>query len=534
MTKLFATLCCSAFCAFSAAAALPADADVWNPDLGDGTYKNPIIHADYSDPDVIRVGNDYWMVASSFTHMPGIPILHSNDLIHWEIVNHVYPSFPSKKFDRPAHGEGTWAPAIRFHNGTYYVYFCTPDEGLYVARAKDPRGKWELHHMLDVAKWEDPCPFWDEDGKAYLVHSILRGGPVVVHRMSDDGMRLLDDGVTVYMDTKKNPVLEGMKIDKYNGWYYVLAPAGGVSKGWQTALRSRSIYGPYEARKILADCGNGINGPHQGGLVDTPTGEWWFLHFQSKGIHGRIINLEPAGWDKDGWLTLGVDENKDGVGEPVLTYRKPNVGKEYEPKLPQMSDEFSSKKLGLQWQWDANPRPEWLDLKSRKGFARLSAQICPSEKGNLYFAGNLLLQKLPAPEFTATTCVEEKLGAVGERAGLTMFGNEYSYIALVKGENSNSIAVLEGRNDKYAVVPQVRAEVPCAASKVWLRVHLNPADDTCSYSYSLDGTTFTPLGPACAVKPGTWVGAKVGIFCINPGVVPTKGYADFDWFRLTK
>ena len=164
---------------------------------GAGRYTNPVIHADYSDPDVIRTGDDFWMVASSFHAMPGIPVLHSRNLVDWEIVSHVYPSLPFGRYDRPSHGEGAWAPSIRFHDGRYYVYFCTPDEGLFVAVADDPRGPWQLTHMVDVAKWEDPCPLWDDDGRAYLVHSLHRGGPAIVHRMSPDGMRLLDDGVTV-------------------------------------------------------------------------------------------------------------------------------------------------------------------------------------------------------------------------------------------------------------------------------------------------------------------------------------------------
>lgn len=254
------------------------------------------------------------------------PNLHSKDLINWEIVNHVYERLPLEKYDRPCHGEGSWAPAIRYHNGMYYCYFCTPYDGLFVAKASDPRGDWEMTQMLEVEKWEDPCPFWDEDGQAYLVHSIHRGGPAIIHKMSADGTRLLDNGVTVYHDAKANPVLEGMKMDKRDGWYYIFAPAGGVSNGWQTVLRSRNIYGPYEAKVVLHTGENGINGPHQGGLVETQTGEWWFVHFQSKGPWGRIINLEPARWTDDGWIMIGEDTDNDGIGEPVLGYRKPDVG----------------------------------------------------------------------------------------------------------------------------------------------------------------------------------------------------------------
>lgn len=505
----------------------------WNPDLGDGTYKNPVIYADYSDADAIRVGDDYWMVASSFSHFPGMPVLHSRDLVNWEIVNHVYQKLPLGKYDRPVHGEGSWAPAIRYHDGTYYIYFCTPWDGLFVARATDPRGEWELTQMLTVDKWEDPCPFWDEDGQAYLVRSRHRGGPAIIHRMSPDGMKLLDEGTVVYHDAKANPVLEGMKMDKRNGWYYIFAPAGGVSTGWQMVLRSRDIYGPYEARRVLQAGDNGINGPHQGALVDTPDGkEWWFLHFQSKGAYGRIIHLQPARWTEDDWIVIGEDPDGDGIGTPLLSCRKPSIANPGKPVTPATSDDFSSAAKGLQWQWQCHERPEWYSLTARPGYMRLYADRCTSEQGNLYYAGNLYMQKLPAPAFTATTLVEPAFEAKGERAGLVTFGNEYSYIAVIAGEDGTKrIAIVTGKNDKMPVTPKERAKVAFDGSKAWLRAEYLD-DQTCRYSYSLDGKEFTQLGDTYPVVVGTWVGAKTGIFASSPNVVPSAGYADFDFFTV--
>lgn len=506
----------------------------WTPDKGDGTYINPIIHADYSDPDVIRVGDDYWMVASSFTCFPGIPILHSKDLVNWEIVNHVYDRLPLTKYDRPVHGEGSWAPAIRYHDGVYYVYFCTPNDGLFVARATDPRGKWELTQMLEVAKWEDPCPFWDDNGDPYLIHSIHRGGPAVLHRMSADGLRLLDNGTVVYHDEKTNPILEGLKMYKRDGWYYIFAPAGGVETGWQTVLRSRDIYGPYESRKVMEQGNTEINGPHQGGLVDTPDGkEWWFIHFQSKGIFGRVTHLQPAHWTEDGWIVIGEDLDGDGIGNPVNSHQKPSVSpsSSLSKLTPQTSDEFDSTPLSHQWQWQSNPHEEWYSLSVNPGNLRLYAIPCPTEKGNLYFAGNLILQKIPAPNFTATTLVDCHFSAEGERAGLIMMGNQYSYIALIKGVDGNRVAVVTGKNDKYAATPEEIASAKVIGDRIWLRVRLI-SDEECRYSYSLDGKEYTDIGPECKVAPGTWIGAKTGIFCSSPNVVASSGYADFDWFKL--
>ena len=502
----------------------------WQPDLGDGTFQNPVIFSDYSDPDVIRVGDDYWMIASSFTCMPGIPILHSYDLVNWTIVNHVYDALPLDKYKHPVHGQGSWAPSIRYHKGLFYVYFCTPNDGLFVARAKDPRGKWDLHHIVDVEKWEDPCPLWDDDGQAYLVHSIHRGGPAIIHKMSPDGLQLLDNGVTVYHDVEANPILEGMKFIKRNGWYYIFAPAGGVETGWQTVLRSKNIYGPYQARKVLAE-GNGINGPHQGGLVQTQSGEWWFMHFQSRGIHGRVCHLQPAHWTSDDWIVIGEDPDGDGVGQPLLTCRKPDVGEVYPTCVPQTSDDFSAKTLGKQWQWQAIEQSSWYSLKARKGYMRLFAVPCPSEKGNLYFAGNLLLQKIAAPTPMMETSLEANFDKVGERAGLIVMGNPYTYIALVKTENALALQVFTGKNDKFAVVPELQASVSVAQTKVWLRGYIEQ-DERCRFMYSLDGENFKSLGETYPVAKGTWIGAKYGIFSSSPNIVPGKGYADFDYVRV--
>lgn len=503
----------------------------WTPDLGNGIYSNPIIYADYSDPDVIRVEDDYWMVASSFNCFPGIPILHSKDLVNWEIVGHVYDRLPLQKYDHPVHGEGSWAPSIRYHDGMYYVYFCTPNDGLFVARTDDPRGEWKLNQMVDVVKWEDPCPFWDDNGDAYLVHSIHRGGPAVLHRMSDDGLSLLDNGVVVYHDEEANPILEGLKMYKRNGWYYIFAPAGGVESGWQTVLRSRDIYGPYESRRVMEQGDTDINGPHQGGLVDTVDGEeWWFVHFQSKGNFGRVTHLQPASWSDDGWIVIGDDKDGDGIGNPVKVYKKPSLLQQ-DVVNPPTSDNFSGFKPSPQWQWQSHFKQEWYSLTENPGNMRLYAIPCPSEKGNLYYAGNLYLQKFPAPCFTATTLVDSHFVTEGERAGLITMGSKYSYIAIINGNDCNRISVVTGRNDKFAVIPEEIASIDINTDRVWLRMQLI-SDTECKYFYSLDGESFHPLGKDCIVTPGVWIGAKTGIFCSSPNIVPSSGYADFDYFIL--
>lgn len=504
---------------------------LWKADNGDGTYKNPVLFADYSDPDVIRVGDDFYMVASSFTCMPGIPVLHSKDMINWKIINHVYSALPLQRYLKPQHGQGSWAPSIRFHKGKYYVYFCTPQDGLFMASANNPAEKWELTHVQDVSHWEDPCPFWDEDGKAYLLRGRVGAGPVILHRMSEDGKKLLDNGVLIYEDWEKQPTLEGFKfMEKKDGYYYFSAPAGGVSTGWQAVFRSKNIYGPYEEKNVLEMGTTGINGPHQGSFVETQTGEWWFFHFQSRGIYGRVVHLQPVVWE-NGWPVVGADFDGNGVGEPVMNYKKPNVGKIYPVTIPQTSDNFDSNKLGLQWQWNAAPQKKWYSLSARKGYIRLYAASSPTLQGNLISAGNLLLQKLSSPTFSATAKIELNADLQGDRAGLAIFGNYYTTLFIEKRNDGNYLVLHEGRQEKRNYLPVELKSLKISQNSALVRVKIHE-DATCSYSYSMDGKNFIPLGEKFRIEPGTWVGAKVGVFCISPNINSSKGYADVDFVTI--
>lgn len=345
----------------------------WIPDLGDGTYANPVIHADDSDPDVIRVGDDFWMTASSFQCTPGLPILHSKDLVNWTLVNHAIRQLPHSSYREVRPGCGVWAPAMRHHNGKFWIFFPMPDEGIFVTTAVDPSGEWAEPWCLEEAKgWIDPCPFWDDDGNAYLAHAyaMSRSGlkeRIHLRPMSPDGRRLLGEGEELF-HTPHHLYLEGPKVHKLNGWYYILGPGGGVPTGWQVVFRSRNLWGPYEEKIVLEQGSTAINGPHQGALIDAPDGSWWFMHFQDCGPYGRMPHLQPVRWE-DGWPLMGVDHDGNGVGEPVEVWRKPVAGAEV--RVPATSDDFASPRLGQQWQWNANHEQDWFSLSERPGWLRL-------------------------------------------------------------------------------------------------------------------------------------------------------------------
>lgn len=515
--------------AFAAAVALAGDAP-WVPDRGDGTYRNPVIDADYSDPDAVRVGEDYWMTASSFSHVPGLPILHSRDLVNWSLVGHALPRLvPEEAFARPQHGKGVWAPAIRHHAGKFWIYYPDPDFGLYVTTADDPRGPWSAPVLVKAGKGLiDPCPLWDDDGRVYLIHAWAKSragfnNVLTLLRLDSSGTRVEED-LGVVIDGNKLPgytTLEGPKLYKRDGWYYVFAPAGGVKPGWQSVFRARDIRGPYEDRIVLEQGRTRVNGPHQGALLDTPEGEWWFLHFQDKDAYGRVVHLQPARW-QDGWPVLGDDPEGDGRGEPYLVHRKP--ARPPQPLAgPPTSDEFDGAALGLQWQWQANPAAGWAAV--RDGRLRLDAPVAAAP--NLWAAPHLLLQKFPAETFTVSTRLTAGEGA---RAGLVVFGADYQWIGVERRPEGARLVVrrvlkaAEGGPEE-----EVQAEA-LADATVELRVAVG-AGGRCRFAWRTGDGPWRESAAEFTAQPGRWVGAKVGLFAERLDPARPTG-ASADWFRV--
>ncbi|MNW95068.1 Beta-xylosidase [compost metagenome] len=517
---------------------------VWVSDQGNGTYQNPVVNADYSDPDAIRVGDDFYMIASSFDAVPGLPILHSKDLVNWKIIGHALKRQPPfDHFEKTQHGNGVWAPAIRYHNGEFYIYYPDPDFGIYVTKAKTITGDWSAPQLVAAGKGLiDPCPFWDEDGKTYLAYAYAgsRAGiksVLAIMPLSSDGMKTTAKGRIVYDGHDLDPTIEGPKFYKRNGYYYLFAPAGGVSTGWQLILRSKNVYGPYE-RKVAMDQGKStVNGPHQGAWVNTQTGEDWFLHFQDKDAYGRVVHLQPMKWINN-WPVIGVDKDGDGIGEPVAVYKKPNVGKVYPIENPAESDEFGTVDLGLQWQWQANPQATWWFTDASKGVLKLYTSKIPDEAKNLWDVPNLLMQKFPADEFRVTTKLNFKPNPKleNESTGLVIMGRSYAQISVKRKKDGLYLmygvcqSADKGKPENEKEIARLNPTTVGSVS-VQLRVQVvNGAK--CRFSYSEDGITFHLVGDEFQATAGQWIGAKMGLFAIRDTQTNDSGIAEYDWFRV--
>ncbi len=498
---------------------------MWSPDLGKGFYKNPIIHADYSDPDVIRVGEDFFMVASSFNMSPCLPVLHSKDLVNWKIINHVSSTFPFPRYDKPQHGEGVWAPSIRYNAGFYWVFFGAPDEGIFMSKTDDPFGEWSpFHPVKEVKGWIDPCPFWDEDGRAYLVNAFAKSrigfkSVLQITRMKEDGTELIGEGKIIFDGNIHHPTIEGPKMYKRKGYYYIFAPAGGVATGWQTVLRSKNILGPYEDKVVLAQGSTAINGPHQGAWVELENRESWFIHFQDKGAYGRITHLQPMSW-KNEWPWMGINQDENGVGEPVLQWRKPNIAESHPPAVPQTNDEFNEGNLGLQWQWKANMKEEWYSIEERRGWLRLYAvNQASKEPGEL---PNIITQKLPAEAFTVTVKFDFTSDAQEESFGFILCGDIYEGLILQKKG--------EGYTVSYSVDGKTKESVNVKACKGYFRMEVREGA-VCRFAFAMDEKEFNWIGREAKALPGRWVGAQIGLYCKSEK--EGNSHVDIDWIRFS-
>ncbi len=519
-------------------------AAVWQPDQGDGTYINPLIFADYSDPDVIQVGDDFFMTASSFNAVPALPILHSKDLVNWELVSYAVREFPEEFYDIPQHGNGVFAPCLRYHDGWFYIYWGDPDQGVFRVKTKDPFGEWEAPiRVLRSQGVIDPSPLWDDDGKIYLVHAFAASRSNVnnllqIIELNEDGSGRQGRRQIIFDGSENHPVIEGPKFLKRNGYYYILAPAGGVATGWQTVLRSKNIWGPYEDKIVLEQGGTDINGPHQGGLVELENGESWFLHFQELQPYGRIVHLQPVRWVDD-WPVMGDDSDGDGKGEPFLRHRKPDLG-DWPVRNPVVGDEFEGDALSLAWQWQAQPRREWHTL--RDGQLRLRA-VYPIEQPyrqhsahpNLWTLPQVLLQKFPAPAFSTETRLDASALLPGERGGLVIMGQDYAALVVERDRRGGGLTLKyvhcenahEGGPER--IIESVT--LPAGSDQLHLRASVETGGRT-SFAWADEAGAFHEFAESFQAAPGRWIGAKVGLFVENRRITGEKGWIDFDYLRI--
>ncbi len=473
-------------------------------DQGDGTYRNPVLFADFSDPDVIRVGSDFYLIASDFNYM-GTQVLHSKDLVNWEIIGQVFDSLKiSPLFDQmQKYSRGFWAPSLRYHNGRYYIYVCTPEEGLFMWHAEHPRGPWsDTFCVKEVDRWEDPCPFWDDNGNAYLVHSRLGAGPLILHRMTSDGTRLLDDGREIYYGKGA----EGPKMFKRNGWYYISLPENGVALGVQTIIRSRNVYGPYERKVVLPE-----TNPHQGGMVEFENGEGWFIGFKYMEHLGRVCHLVPYSWQDDDWPKFA-----EGNVYSMMSWEKPNVGAVYPVSRPEVSDEFNEPVLNPIWQWNHNPVHEKWSLTERPGFLRLKSTPAPNHE----LARNTLTQKI----WDTCGIIDVKLNVEGisdgQKSGFTFINaKEMGWVGVEQKGSSRKISY-GSFYEAGGFGPEIKGDC------VWLRTEY--VDESCRFYYSLDGKKYNSVPVKFRMKFAGWKACRMGLYSFGS----ESGHADFDYFRF--
>lgn len=500
---------------------------VWG-DQGDGTYVNPVLPGDYSDPDVIRVGDDYYAISSTLHCSPGMAVLHSKDLVNWRMIGHVVndltsigPEYNYNRMNR--YGRGVWAGAIRFHKDKYWVYFFTPDEGLFMSTAADPAGPWEpLHQVWEVSGWDDCCPFWDDDGQGYFVATNFADNyNIHLFKLSEDGKELLHDSDTIIHQHKGS---EANKLYKINGTYYyfhseVVRREAGMEVRVVMMLRAEHIYGPYEEKELIHTHGMEIDRePNQGGLVQTVSGDWYFISHQGTGgyYEGRTLHLLPVTW-VDGWPIIGNDTDGDGIGEMVWGGRKPING------LPvtvlSTNDDFERAVLEPYWEWNHQPRANKWSLAERPGYLRLHA-CQPIDKDNFFTVCNVISQRAFRTAHNVATVIIEISGmADGQEAGLCHFAQTYCKIGV---QQQNGTRVL-----KFNHSGTITWGPELSRCTLWLRSVWN-IDGINRFEYSVDGVHFTSFGDAYQLGWGNYRGDRIGLYSYN--CESEQGYIDVDQF----
>lgn len=490
-------------------------------DQGDGTYRNPVLPSDYSDLDCIRVGGDYYAISSTMQFSPGMVILRSKDLVNWSIIGHAAADLtqigPELNWDRMnRYGRGVWAGAIRHAKGRFWIYFGTPDEGYFMTSAVNPAGPWDpLHPVIKSGGWDDCCPFWDDDGQGYFVGTHFADDcKTYLWKLTPDGKGLVEDSRVLI---NQGAHREANKLLKIKGTYYHFFSE--VKDGIRVVMmqRSKSITGPYTERRQLTAANRESNEPNQGGIVDTVNGDWFFLTHHGHGDwEGRPASLLPVTWI-DGWPIPGAT---DATGKPGLmtwSAKKPLAGKKF---TPQTSDDFSAGTLGVQWEWNYQPRADKWSLTERPGFMRLHA-FRPLRPDGLMTAGNTLTQRsFRTSRNEVTLCLDLSGMADGQKTGLCHFAKDHSALGVARDGETMHIEFRE--NGKLTAGPEFKG------NRVWLKSSWG-LDGMSRYAYSADGKSFTDFGPETRLSWGNYRGDRIGIYCFNNK--QEAGHVDVDFLR---
>ncbi|MDF3058668.1 MAG: xynB 4 [Rariglobus sp.] len=490
-------------------------------DQKDGTYRNPVLPGDYSDLDCIRVGDDYYAISSTFQYSPGMIVLRSRDLVNWRIIGHVVADVtqigPDMNWDRMnRQGKGIWAGAIRHHAGKFWVYFGTADEGYFMSSAKDPAGPWEpLHRMTTEAGWDDCCPFWDDDGQGYFVGTHFKGGyKTWLYKLTPDGRDLIPESRVLINEGSRR---EASKLYKINGTYYHFFSEHQPNIGRYVMMqRAGKVTGPYTGRRQLSHVQREFHEPNQGGLVQAPSGDWFFFTHHGDGAwEGRPASLIPVTWT-DGWPVIGK-VGPDGLGTMVWSARKPVQNG---PLLvPQSDDDFSASRLSVQWEWNYQPRAGKWSLIERPGWLRLHAWK-PLRPDDLKRAGNTLTQRVMRARGNMATAELDPSGmADGQVAGLCHYNRNYATIAVRREQGA--LVIETARNQTILRGPAINAKL------LWLRSEWD-LDGLCRFSYSTDGKTFASLGEPHPFGWADYRGERIGLFSYNNA--GEAGHADFGSF----
>lgn len=508
---------------------------LWVPNLGNGRFKNPVLYADYSDPDVIRIDDTFYMTASSFQYTPGLPILKSKNLVDWELVQYALPKIPYDRYDLPQISCGVWAPAMRYHDGKVWIFFGMPDEGIFAIWAEHPEDKFSEMIPIKLGKGLiDPCPYWDEQGNGYIIHAYAKSrigfkSVLGIFQFQAEGEYIDAEDELLFDGHPEHFTIEGPKVHKRNGYYYIFAPAGGVVTGWQTVLRSEHIKGPYTIKTVMMQGESPINGPHQGAWVDDLSGQDYFVHFQDKGAMGRIVHVQRMIWEND-WPIIGKPIEGETYGEPELELAIPYTKENYPSGLSlQASDDFSMDSLGLQWQWFANPNEAFYTLDN--GLNLFALGVDDDADYSLWNKSNILSQKLVTPNSKAEVTVDFASLKSSDRAGLVLVGGQYRTLAIRKTADQYKLELLEAQNMEEE---QCLFQEDIQQTTVILGVEVSMVSDKLMgefyYKHEEKGAEIK-IGDAFELQKNTWTGAKLALYAI--GKNDEKSFARFLNFKLS-